>query len=88
MGGHFDTSERRVIVDMKDLGDFRIKGQGDESYMVFDDKKYQIAELEEFEQRQALVLRVKHVANETTFNQIFDENVFDFSTVEEVINES
>lgn len=77
MGGHFDTSERRVIISVEDLGDFIIKGQGDRSYVVYDNKKYAISEIADFEERQAKVLKIKHVVNEV-YNQIHDVNLFDF----------
>ena len=56
-GGHFDTSQRRIIVDRKDvpLGRELEVGQ----YCIYDGRRYELKQVEEFEERTSYFIVVK-----------------------------
>jgi hypothetical protein len=45
-GGLYNTGTRKLIVDRRDTGNFEIKVDG---YFTWEDRRYQIAEVEDFE---------------------------------------
>lgn len=55
-GGHFDTQARQVIIDRKDIPDFEIKVG---MYLVFSEKRYDIKQVEEFEENTAYFIAAK-----------------------------
>lgn len=55
-GGLYDTTERRLIFDRKDLGDFEITR---DMYLLFAGRRYEIKQIEEFEERTAYFVVAK-----------------------------
>jgi len=55
-GGHFDTTERQLIFDRKDLADFEIKVG---MYLRFAGHRYDVKQVEEFEERTGYFVKAK-----------------------------
>jgi len=75
-GGFFDTSERRFIVDTRDLPtDFEIKVG---YWFVYDGKRYDVKQVERFEENRAFFITGK----QSEANDL--ENVIEVSIVHEI----
>lgn len=67
-GGHFDTTQRRLIIDRKDLpSDFEIKVG---YYFISDGKRYEVKQVEEFEERRAYGIIGKESTDIETSNVV------------------
>lgn len=52
-GGTYDTSLRKIIIDARDLGDFEIEL---EDYFIFEERRWQVSSIQEFEFRTAFLI--------------------------------
>lgn len=59
-GGTYDMSLRKVIIDARDLGDFVIEM---EDYFIYNEKRWQINSIQEFEFRTGFLIIGKEVKN-------------------------
>lgn len=57
-GGFYDTSTRKIIIDATDLGDWDIEI---EDYFIFDEKRWQIARVHEFELQTGFMIMGREV---------------------------
>jgi hypothetical protein len=67
-GGLYNTGTRKLIVDRRDVGDFEIKVDG---YFTWENQRYQIAEVEDFELNTGWVI-VGRVVEGAVRNKIVD----------------
>ena len=64
-GGFYDQSQRDIIIDKDDLGTFEVNNS---TMAIFNSKTYQIKEIREYEEQNALyiiIIRVKGQTNES-----------------------
>lgn len=86
MGGLLDISDRRFIVDRKDLGAFIIVPAT--TYIVFKQRKFEVKEISEIENSSCFSVVARETKNEP-FGQIFDFRITHvISLNQEVANES
>lgn len=57
-GGTYNTSTRTVIIDARDLGDFEIEI---DDYFIFEERRWQVSQIQDFEFQTAFVITGKEV---------------------------
>lgn len=71
-GGFYDTSRRRLIIDRRDVpSDFDVEI---DDYFIFEDRRWQVAEVEEFEFKTGLII-IGQEAKMAPLGKTFDVSV-------------
>lgn len=69
-GGSYDSRTRKFIIDRRDCPGLELK---DDDWLVFDGRKYEIKQIDEFEYGTAWVITARHQLGDV-FEQLFPAN--------------